>query len=90
MTDKGKSILVGSGISAGLAGAALFTGAKSGAWMIYPGFPGIALIVVAIWFTDVHWGLHPLLAKAVFVAGNAVFYSAACYLMFWSRLMWKR
>jgi hypothetical protein len=81
---------VGSGISVGLAAAGLFTGAKFDAWMIYPGFPGIALNVVAIWFRDVHWGLHPLLAKAVFVAGNAVFYSAACYFMLWLRLMWKR
>jgi hypothetical protein len=79
MTRKWQSIVVGSVISMSLCGVMVTSNALP--WLIYPAFPGISLILVAIWFTDIHWGLHPLFARALVMAGNAAFYSGAWYLV---------
>jgi hypothetical protein len=83
------SVLVGSGISLVLAGG--LSGSQF-PWLIYPMFPGLVLIIVAIWFTDIHWGLHRVLAQVVVGVGNAAFYALVCYavLRLGSRLRWKQ
>lgn len=88
MTRKVLAILSGSAISAGLA-IGMFR-SSAAPWLIYPAAPGISLILVAIWFTDVHWGLHPLLARSLVMAGNAAFYSGICYVGLCLRLRWKK
>jgi hypothetical protein len=88
MTRKWQSIVVGSVISIALSGV-MFT-SNTLPWLIYPAFPGISLIFVAIWFTDVHWELHPILARALVVAGNAAFYSGVCYVALRLRLRVKK
>jgi len=83
------SILVGSGIALALSGG--LSGNRF-PWLIYPTFPGLVLIIVAIWFTDIHWGLRRVLAQVVVGVGNAAFYALCCYavLQLGSRLRWKR
>ena len=79
------ALLVGSGISAGLAiGALRF---NSMPWLIYPSIPGFSLFLAALWFTEVHWGDHQFLARCLIVTGDAAFYGGACYLLLraWSK-----
>lgn len=49
--------------------------------LLYPGLPGILLFFIAIWTTGIDWNLHPMLARVVVSAGNAMFYSAAAYVV---------
>jgi hypothetical protein len=43
--------------------------------------PGVFVILLAVNFTPIMWGQHPVLAQVVAAAGNFVFYSLAAYLM---------
>ena len=62
--------------------------------LLYLDLPGIWLLLIALWTTEIHWGLHPILSRVLVTAGDAAFYSIAAYVVvgFLGRLSarWKR
>jgi drug/metabolite transporter (DMT)-like permease len=47
--------------------------------LLYPGLPGIYLIVIAAATTGMNFAFHPIGTVALAMAGNAAFYSTAAY-----------
>jgi hypothetical protein len=62
--------------------------------LLYLDLPGIWLLLIVQWTTEIQWGLHPTLSRVLVTAGDGVFCSIAAYVMagFLERLSarWKQ
>jgi drug/metabolite transporter (DMT)-like permease len=58
--------------------------------LLYPGLPGLCLLVIAAWTTGINFAFHPISTGVLVAAGNAAFYTVAAYLLLLLLPRWKR
>ena len=88
MGMKWHALLAGSTIAM-LLWALEFTG-HGMPWVIYPAFPGLEFVYLALWFTGQDWRWPMWVAKVVSVVANAGFYSGICYVVLRLMPRWKQ
>jgi hypothetical protein len=75
---------IGSGIAVGLCGAILAPGlAELAPWVMYPMFPGLAMMIFITWVTQLNFGANEVVVRGWVTLMNTVFYGWVCYVAIW-------